>query len=86
MIRPSGVAWVGLGAGILLYDALCPPGETLSEAVDSALEHPVGKYAAIGAIAITGAHLLNVLPNRIDPLHITLRVIHDRVLFPKSGS
>lgn len=78
-MRPSEKAWVGLAAGILTYDVLCPDGETLSEGVDRALAHPIGRIATVGAIAVTGAHLLNVLPTKIDPLHHMLRVIHDRV-------
>lgn len=75
-MRTSEKAWIGLAAGIFAYDVLCPEGETLSEGVDRALEHPKGRIAAIGAIAITSAHLLNILPEKIDPLHNLLRVIH----------
>jgi hypothetical protein len=78
-VRPSEKAWLGLAAGVLVYDTFCPEGETLSEGVDRALAHPLSRAATIGAIAITGAHLLNVLPERIDPLHHMLRVLHDRI-------
>ena len=77
-MRPSEKAWIGLAVGIFTYDVLCPRGETLSEGVDRALEHPRNKYATMGAIAITGAHLLNVLPEKIDPLHHLLRVIQHK--------
>lgn len=57
--------WIGLAAGVAAFDYLSP--ETLSHAVDRALERPVGKYLAIGSMAIVGAHLLNLLPEKIDP-------------------
>lgn len=67
--RPSTVAWAGLAAGIAAYDLLCPPGETLSEGVDRALETRTGRVLALGAIAVVATHLANVLPQRCDPLH-----------------
>lgn len=67
--RPSTVAWAGLAAGIAVYDVLCPPGETLSEGVDRALETRTGRVLALGAIAVVATHLANVLPQRCDPLH-----------------
>lgn len=67
--KPSTVAWCGLAAGVAAYDILCPPGETMSEGVDRLLEHPHKRIAALGAIAITAAHLANILPEKIDPFH-----------------
>lgn len=60
--------WVGLTAGVIAWDTLAP--ETLSHAVDRYLEHPMGKVLAIGAIAITAGHLLNVFDkyNIPDPI------------------
>lgn len=67
--KPSTIAWCALAAGVTAYDLLCPPGETLSEGVDRALEHPHKKIVTLGAIAVTAAHLANVLPQRVDPYH-----------------
>lgn len=67
--RPSTIAWAGLAAGVAAYDLLCPPGETLSEGVDRALETRTGRVLALGAIAVVATHLANVLPQRCDPLH-----------------
>lgn len=72
-LSPSAKAWLGLGAYVALYDVCAPKGETLSEGIDRMLEHDKCKYIALGGIAITAAHLANVLPNRIDPLHNSLR-------------
>ena len=74
-MRASEKAWLGLAAGVIAYDVLCPEGETLSEGVDRALERPVYRTVTMGAIAIVGAHLINILPTKIDPLHHVLRVI-----------
>lgn len=67
--RPAALAWGALTAGVVAYDVLCPPGETLSEGVDRALELERGRVLALGAIAITAAHLANLLPERVDPFH-----------------
>lgn len=67
--KPSTLAWCGLVAGVAAYDILCPQGETMSEGVDRALEHPTKKIAALGAIAITAAHLANLIPQQVDPFH-----------------
>jgi hypothetical protein len=66
--RPSSIAWGTLIGGVAAYDILAPSGETLSERVDTTLEGQ-WRYLALGSIAITAAHLANVLPERIDPLH-----------------
>lgn len=67
--RPSTLAWTGLAAGVAAYDYFCPPGETLSEGVDRALETRTGRVLALGGIAIVASHLANMLPQRYDPLH-----------------
>lgn len=60
-------AWLALAIGIISYDIACPPGQTLSEEVDRALEHhPLATWAVGGIVA---AHLLNLLPQRVDPIH-----------------
>lgn len=73
-MKPSTAAWIGIGAGVAAYEAFCPKGETLSEGVDRALEYNrFTRYAALGAIAITAAHLANVIPQKYDPFHYALR-------------
>ena len=67
--RPASIAWGALIGGVALYDYLAPDGETLSEGVDRALEHKTGRFLAVGAIAITASHLLNILPQKYDPIH-----------------
>lgn len=66
-LRPSTIAWGVLIGGVATYDILCPQNETLSEGVDRAMEHPVGRVLALGGIALTALHLANVLPKPLDP-------------------
>ena len=67
--KPATIAWAATLGGIALYEWRCPEGETLSEGVDRALENRKYKSIVIGGIAITALHLLNVLPNEVDPFH-----------------
>ena len=64
--------WAGLVAGVATWDLLAE--ETLSSAVDRYLEHPTGRYLAIGAVALTGAHLLNIYEHfgmeHLDPFNV----------------
>lgn len=64
---PAKTAWLVLGAGVLAHDMFCKQGETLSEGADRAIESH--KVLALGAIAVTAAHLANLIPPKIDPIH-----------------
>ena len=63
--RCGTYGWVAIAAGVAAWDYFAP--ETLSHAVDRALEHKTWRYAAVGAVAVTAAHLLNVIPEQADP-------------------
>lgn len=66
-VRPSTLAWGALAIGVIGYDLLSPKGETLSEGFDTFIEnHPA---LAWGATALIATHLLNVIPESIDPIH-----------------
>lgn len=67
-MTPADKAWVTLGAGILAYDMLAPPGETLSEGADRyMLRH---RWLVRGvACALTG-HVCNLVPARYDVIHL----------------
>jgi hypothetical protein len=67
--RPSTLAWGALVTGVLAWDLLCPPGETLSEGLDNTLESPKGRLLLYTAIGVTALHLANILPDKFDPLH-----------------
>jgi hypothetical protein len=66
----AGKAWAGLAAGVVAYDLLCPDGQMLSEGVDRGLEqHRLATGIAIG---VTALHLLNILPESVDPFSVGL--------------
>lgn len=80
--HPSNKAWIALVAGVAIYDYLAPVGETMSEGFDRYLRHPLGRIAAIGAVALTSAHLLNVYERfgmeQVDPIHqLAVRFRHE---------
>ena len=66
LARPSTLAWGAIGAGVAAYEMLCPQGETLSERLDPLLEGR-SRYIVMGGIAVTAAHLMNLIPDRLDP-------------------
>lgn len=67
-------AWlIGLGA-VAAYEVACPPGHTLSEALDHHIEHPIKRRLIEGALAITALHLTNRLPDAVDPYHQVARL------------
>lgn len=73
MMKPSDCAWIALGMGILAWEALCPPGELLSQAADRyRTTRPVVTHAVVGYIAL---HLLRQWPRQADPLHWLAEVL-----------
>lgn len=68
-MRYGTKAWIGLGVYLGIVEALAPPGETLSETVDDWIEHHPGKALWYGLVGFVGAHLLNLVPPRYDPIH-----------------
>jgi hypothetical protein len=69
-------SWLVVGAVVSGIELAAPRGELLSHGVDRALEsHPVLTRAAI---LYLGAHLLNLIPQEIDPLYqIAVRLGHE---------
>ena len=64
-MRAAERAWMALGFSVLIYELLAHEGELLSHQVDRWLEsHPV---LTTLVITVTAAHLLNIIPSRIDP-------------------
>lgn len=58
------IGWGLLAAGVIAWDVLAP--ETLSHAVDRALEHKTMRYVAWGVGGIVTAHLFNVVKEEHD--------------------
>lgn len=79
MERPktSTLAWGALIGGVAVYDLLCPKGETLSEGADRGLEGKYKNLVRLG-IGVTALHLVNVLPDSLDPLHQLTRLKAER--------
>lgn len=63
----ADTAWVALAAGVVAYELSAPRGELLSEGVDRYLESRPLLTRAV--VAVTAAHLLNLLPQRVDPFY-----------------
>lgn len=55
--------WIALVAGVVAFDLLAP--ETMSNAFRRGLKSH--ELLTLGAWAITSAHLLNILPEEVDP-------------------
>lgn len=68
-LRYGTKAWIGLAAYLLIVEARAPKGETLSERVDLWIEKHPGKAVWHAGVFAVGAHLLNIIPPRIDPIH-----------------
>jgi hypothetical protein len=75
--RLGSSKWVAIAAGVAVADLLVP-GESLSSAFRRAREseHPAVRVAAIGGLALTAAHLLDLLPANADPFNLIDRKYH----------
>lgn len=61
-------AWLLVGAFVVAYETLCPPGELMTTGCDRArARHPVLVTASILYLA---GHLTRIVPRRLDPLSI----------------
>ena len=68
ILKDEGVQkWATLGCCIAGLEFI--GSETLTHAFQRGLDSDVGKYVCLGGLALTGAHLLNVLPREIDPYY-----------------
>lgn len=66
-MRAADWAWIGLVSGVAVYEAFAPRGELLSEGMDRYLSGRWRWPVRVGVVLVA-AHLLNVLPERADPL------------------
>jgi hypothetical protein len=74
-MRYSTKAWIGLGAYVVATEVCAPDGELLSQAVDRWLDKHPGRTVAALTIVGTALHLLNLFPERYDPLAITFKTV-----------
>lgn len=63
----ADTAWIVLAAGVVAYELGAPRGELMSEGVDRYLERR--PWVTRAAVGITAAHLLNLIPTRVDPFY-----------------
>lgn len=68
-LQQSDWGWIGLVGGITVYELMCKPEQTLSEAYDRYMSNRLGRAACIAVTTYIGAHLLNMIPDRLDPLN-----------------
>lgn len=68
ILRDEGLQkWIFLGASIAVLEYIGE--ESLTNAYNRCLTHSIGRYVALGGLAVTGAHLLGVMPREIDPYY-----------------
>jgi hypothetical protein len=66
-------AWQALAAGVVAYELMCPSGELMSEGADRAIDrYPILTKTAIG---LTALHLMNALPDNMDPITVALKTV-----------
>lgn len=84
-VRYATKAWAGLAAYLAVVEVFAPEGETLSEGVDTWMEKHPGKAIWYGLVGIVGAHLLNLIPPRYDPIHRLFASTQSRMTWDTSG-
>ena len=71
--RPAYRALAVGGLGVLVWDVLCPPKETISDGVGALkAAHP---FATVAITAVTAVHLLDWLPPTVDPYRWLFRAL-----------
>lgn len=71
----AGRAWAALAAGVVIYELAAPDGELMSEGVDRGMERgSLARTAIYAAIGCTALHLVNAIPENIDPFHRLLKL------------
>lgn len=76
--REAALGWAALAGLIVAYEVVAPEGQLLSEEMDRALiRWPVASRVVVAIVAL---HLLNMIPDHVDPLHrvATLRRVRVR--------
>lgn len=76
---PSRAAIGGIIAGVSVYEALCPPGEFISDEVDRLRDTKIGRFVVPLVIGATAGHLLGVIPPKWDIIHQMTRLKREAV-------
>ena len=70
-MRPGAKAALAIWLSAIVWDVLCPPGETFSEAIERGLNDRRTEFPVMLLIFLTTAHLLRSLPERFDVYSVT---------------
>jgi len=63
--------WLGLAASVVVFDVFSE--ESLSHAFTRGMENKYSRPIVLGVLAVTAAHLLDLMPENIDPLDTLTR-------------
>jgi hypothetical protein len=73
-LSPGAKAALGLWAAALTWDAFCPEGQTISQAIERGLNSKRTEIPVTLAIMVTAAHLLRAVDARYDLYAIGFRL------------
>jgi hypothetical protein len=75
-LKSGHAGWVIIAVGVLAWDFLAP--ETLTDAFRQARKHPVGAAAVAVTWGVLTAHLFELIPSKVDPIHRSTMVVRQR--------
>lgn len=64
----GSVGWALLAGGVFLWDKLAE--ESLTHAFQRGIHNSQSRAFCVGALAVTAAHLLDVIPHKVDPFYL----------------
>ena len=73
--RAGTLAWLGVGAGVVAWDAFAP--ETMTDAFRRGHLHPAGKVVVPAAWLLLTGHLFGTLPPWADPIHLAYTAVQN---------
>lgn len=74
-LSPGAKAALAVWGGAILWDCVCPPGQTISEAVERGLNDKRTEVVVSLAIFATAAHLLRAFDDRHDIYAVGFRLM-----------
>lgn len=74
-LSPGAKAALGIWGAAIVWDTVCPPGQTFSEAVERGLSNKRTEPIVTALIIVTAAHLLRVTSDKFDLYSLTFKVV-----------
>jgi hypothetical protein len=74
-LSPGAKAALGIWVAALVWDAICPEGQTFSEAIERGLDDKRTEPIVTILVLVTTAHLLRAFDDRFDLYAIGFRLI-----------